>query len=47
METARKWLHELAFDVLQLSKGVVIDGHEHPDLVESRVKFLEKMTDCF
>ena len=30
-ETARKWLHELGFDVLQMLKGVFIDGHERPD----------------
>ena len=46
VETARKWLHNLGFDVLQLSKGVFIDGHERSDVVESRVKFLEKMTEC-
>ena len=40
VETARKWLHELRFEILQQSKGVFIDGHEHPDVVESRVKFL-------
>ena len=42
-ETARKWLHELGFNVLQMSKGVFIDG---PDVVESREKFLRKMTEC-
>ena len=46
VETARKWLHDLGFDVLQLSKGVFIDGHERPDVVESRVKFLRTMTEC-
>ena len=46
VETARKWLHDLGFDVLQLSKGVFIDGHECPDVVESRVKFLRTMTEC-
>ena len=40
VETARKWLYDLEFDVLQLSKGVFIDGHDRPDVVESRVKFL-------
>ena len=43
-ETARKWLHDLGFKVLQMSKGVFIDGHERPDVVES--KFLRKMTEC-
>ena len=46
VETARKWLHELGFDVLQMSKGVFIDGHERPDVVESRENVLRKMTEC-
>ena len=46
VETARKWLHDLGFDVLQMSKGVFIDGHERPDVVESRDSFLRKMTEC-
>ena len=45
VETARKWLHELGFDIFQLSKGVFIDGHERSDVVESRVKFLRTMTE--
>ena len=46
VETARKWLHDLGFNVLQMSKGVFIDGHERPDVVESRERFLKKMTEC-
>ena len=46
VETARKWFHDLGFDVLQMSKGVFIDGHERPDVVESREKFIRKMTEC-
>ena len=46
VETARKWLHGLGFDVLQLSKGVFIDGHERSDVVESRVNFLRTLTKC-
>ena len=46
METARKWLHDLRFDVLQLSKEVFIDGYERSDVIESRVDFLRKMTEC-
>ena len=34
VETARKWLHDLGFEILQRSKGVFIDGREHPDVVE-------------
>ena len=45
VETARKWLHELGFEILQLSKGVFIDGHERSDVVESRVQFLRTMTE--
>ena len=40
VETARKWLHELGFE---LAKGVFIDGHDRSDVVESRVKFLRTM----
>ena len=43
VETARKWLHDLGFYVLQMSKGVFIDGHERPDVVESRENFLGKI----
>ena len=46
VETARKWLHALGFEILQRSKGVFIDGHERPDVVESRVKFRKTMTEC-
>ena len=46
VETARKWLHDLGFEILQLSKGVFIDGHERSDVVEARVKFLRTMTEC-
>ena len=38
VETARKWLHDLGFEILQLSKGVFIDGHERSDVLESRVE---------
>ena len=46
VETARKCLHDLGFDVLRMSKGVFIDGHERPDVVESRKQFLRKMMEC-
>ena len=41
VETARKWLHDMGFN-LQMSKGVFVDGHERPDVVESRRSFSEK-----
>ena len=36
----------IGFHVLLMSKGVFIDGHERPDVMESREKFLRKMTEC-
>ena len=43
LETARKWLHHLGFEVLTAKKGIFIDGHERDDVVESRKLFLRKM----
>ena len=43
VETARKWLHELGFDVIAKKKGTFVDGHERDDVVEYRSKFLRKM----
>ena len=42
-ETARKWLHELGFCVLDSKKGTYVDGHERQDVTEYRAKFLRKM----
>ena len=42
-ETARKWLHELGFSVLDKKKGTFVDGHERDDVVEYRSKFLRKL----
>ena len=36
IETARKWLHELGFEVLTARKGIFIDGHEREDVVTYR-----------
>ena len=43
LETARKWLHQLGFEVLITQKGIFIDGHERSDVIESRKLFLRKM----
>ena len=43
VETARKWLHELGFEVVAKKKGTFVDGHERKDVVEYRTKFLRKM----
>ena len=44
LETARLWLHHLGFEVLTAQKGIFIDGHERPDVIETRKLFLRKMT---
>ena len=33
-ETARKWLHELGFCVLDSKKGTYVDGHERQDVTD-------------
>lgn len=43
VQTARTWLHELGFQVLDKKKGVYIDGHERPDVVEHRQHFLRQL----
>ena len=35
VETVRKWLHDLGIDVLQMSKGVFINGNGCLNVVES------------
>ena len=34
VETARRWFHELGFEVLTAKKGCFVDGHEPDDVVE-------------
>ena len=43
METARKWLHEMGFEVLTPRKGIFIDRHEREDVVQYRKLFLRRM----
>ena len=43
VQTARLWLHELGFEVLDKKKGVYIDGHERDDVVMHRQKFLRQL----
>ena len=45
VETARLWLHQLGFQPLQHTKGLYIDGHERPDVVQYRKSFLAKLLD--
>ena len=44
LETTRLWLHHLGFEVLTVRKGIFIDGHERPDVIDARKLFLRKMT---
>ena len=34
VQTARKWMHELGFEVVVKKKGTFVDGHERSDVVE-------------
>ncbi len=43
LETARKWLMELEFTVLEHKKGTYVDGHERSDVVEYRQTFLRRL----
>lgn len=43
LETARKWLHELGFHVLDKKKGIYIDGHECDDVIQHHKTFLRQM----
>ena len=43
IETARKWLHEMGFKVIDNNKGVYIDGNERDDVVESHQRFLRQL----
>ena len=45
VETARKWLHVLGFEVLSADKGMFFDGHERGDVMKERKVFLEKMVE--
>ena len=43
--TARNWLHKLGFEYKDVKKDVFVYGHERPDMVEDRKKFLSTMKD--
>ena len=45
VEVCRKWLHQMGFQVKQITKGIYVDGHERPDVVEARKEFLVQMTE--
>ena len=41
--TAVCWLKKLGFKLSRVQKGVYVDGHEQPDVVEARKKFINYM----
>ncbi|PWW79105.1 hypothetical protein C7212DRAFT_152916, partial [Tuber magnatum] len=40
---ARQWLAKLGFSWVEVRKGMYIDGHECPAVVQDRVEFLERL----
>ncbi len=42
-ETARRWLVVLGFSQVHHQKGVYFDGHDRPDVVSYRNKFLTRL----
>jgi len=41
--TTINWLCKLGYQCKDVRKGIYIDGHECPDMIETQTKFLEKM----
>jgi hypothetical protein len=41
--TARNWLHKLGYSCMEVRKGLYHDGHERPDVIKARKKFLDEM----
>lgn len=41
VETARKWMHEMGFQVLTWKKGTFVDAHKHADIAE--YEFLRRL----
>ncbi len=41
--TARLWLNKLGYRYTDIKKGVFLDGHERPDVVEDRGQFLGEL----
>jgi predicted GTPase len=42
-QCARRWLHKLGYNMAEVKKGVYVDGHERPDVVQYRKKFLDQI----
>ena len=43
VETARKWLQELGFEVLTAQNGIFSNGQERDDVIACRIEFIRKM----
>jgi len=43
LETARKWLHQIDFQIIEKKKGTFVDGHERDDVIEYHSNFLRKI----
>lgn len=43
VQTARSWLRKLGFLRTRAKKGIYIDGHDRPDVIEARNKFLDRV----
>ena len=43
VETARRWLRQLGFEIITPRKGIFIDGHERDDVIVYRKIFLCRM----
>ena len=41
--TAVNWLKKLGYSCKDVKKGVYFDGHERPDVIEARKKFLAEI----
>ncbi|KAI0092204.1 hypothetical protein BDY19DRAFT_928836 [Irpex rosettiformis] len=42
-DTARRWLRKLGYERRLVTKSAYVDGHERPDVVEYRKKFLKEI----
>ena len=41
--TMQRWLRKLGFLRSRAKKGVYVDGHNRPDVIEARKKFLDRI----
>jgi hypothetical protein len=42
-QAACRWLRKLGYERRLVTKGAYVDGHERPDVVEYRKKFIKKI----